>query len=123
MPTKEVFFSIIRASVWTSLVPPDVSVDWGLYGIHMINSNEGWAVGVDHTNKRGVLLQFTKDPDELEQDQNKKVYLADLSPSSDRFRLGIEQCVFPLDDRGMGRGSESHREKRDDAPFFHPPLG
>jgi len=47
---------------WTSVIPPDVSSDWGLSGIHLISPNTGWAVGrtpSDGPNATGVLLRYT----------------------------------------------------------------
>lgn len=47
--------------LWTNIVPPSVSLSWGLYGVSFTSITEGWAVGVDHTNARGTLLRFSKD--------------------------------------------------------------
>jgi len=45
--------------VWTSVIPPDVSNNWELSGIHFTSANEGWAVGTDRGEYyRGVLLQY-----------------------------------------------------------------
>ena len=43
---------------WVDLSPPDVSPDWSLYGVHFTSADEGWAVGTDYYNRKGVLLQF-----------------------------------------------------------------
>jgi photosystem II stability/assembly factor-like uncharacterized protein len=43
---------------WTRVDPPLVSSSWGLRGVHLTSSNEGWAVGRDYTNSRGVLLHY-----------------------------------------------------------------
>jgi hypothetical protein len=45
---------------WTVVTPPNVSSDWGLAGVQFISSAEGWAVGQDSTNKKGVLLHFSE---------------------------------------------------------------
>jgi len=45
-----------RISIWTVTPPPDIDSDWQLSDVHFISSIEGWAVGADHTNKRGALL-------------------------------------------------------------------
>ncbi len=45
---------------WMVVIPPNVSENWGLFGIHLTSSDEGWAVGVDYSNQRGVLLQRSK---------------------------------------------------------------
>lgn len=42
---------------WVSIVPPDVSPNWGLVNGRVL-SGVGWAVGTDVANKRGVILQF-----------------------------------------------------------------
>jgi uncharacterized protein YbdZ (MbtH family) len=41
---------------WTRVDPPLVSSYWGLRGVHLSSPNDGWAVGYDSTNHRGVLL-------------------------------------------------------------------
>jgi hypothetical protein len=46
---------------WTSVTPPDVSSGWGLNGVHFTSSSEGWAVGTDNSNGRGVLLHYSND--------------------------------------------------------------
>jgi hypothetical protein len=45
--------------LWTSVSPPDVSSNWGLSSVDFISPDEGWAVGEDLENKRGVLLHFS----------------------------------------------------------------
>ena len=49
--------------IWPSLSvpPPDVSSDWGLSAVNFISSDQGWAVGQDLQNQRGVLLYFSDD--------------------------------------------------------------
>jgi hypothetical protein len=39
--------------------PPAVSTNWGLVSVQFISSTEGWAVGQDSTNKKGVLLRYS----------------------------------------------------------------
>lgn len=43
---------------WISRSLPGVSSDWELSALHFTSSGEGWAVGRDSTNKRGVILQY-----------------------------------------------------------------
>jgi murein DD-endopeptidase MepM/ murein hydrolase activator NlpD len=43
---------------WTSVTPPDVSAYWYLDDVHFASATEGWAVGEDSTNDRGVLLHY-----------------------------------------------------------------
>jgi hypothetical protein len=43
---------------WTTVDPPSLSSSWGLKGIHLTSSSEGWAVGSDYTNHKGVLLHL-----------------------------------------------------------------
>jgi len=45
---------------WSSVSPPEVSSDWELFDVHVISTTEGWAVGEDYTNSRGVLLHLLK---------------------------------------------------------------
>ena len=44
---------------WESVTPPNISNNWYLMGIHFSSSSEGWAVGYDQVNKRGVLLHYS----------------------------------------------------------------
>jgi len=46
------------AGSWTTIIPPDVSPNWALYGVHFTSGSEGWAVGVDYSNQRGVFLHY-----------------------------------------------------------------
>ena len=41
-----------------NITPPYVSSYWLLQDVHFISSNEGWAVGFDPPNGRGVLLHY-----------------------------------------------------------------
>ena len=41
---------------WSSVPPPHVSVSWVSNSVHFTSSGEGWAVGIDYENHRGVLL-------------------------------------------------------------------
>ena len=43
---------------WEKVNPPAVSLDWTLYGVHFTSRDEGWAVGSDFVNKKGVLLHY-----------------------------------------------------------------
>ena len=54
-------------SLWPKLIglwrmgiggPPSVSSNWELRRVHFTSPNEGWAVGCDYTNRRGVLLHY-----------------------------------------------------------------
>ncbi len=48
--------------LWTAVVPPSVSANWYLWGVHFTppgQGAEGWAVGRDGTNQRGVILHLT----------------------------------------------------------------
>jgi hypothetical protein len=44
---------------WSSVSPPYVSSEWRLNNVHFTSADEGWAVGSDWTNKRGVLLHYS----------------------------------------------------------------
>ena len=60
----EIFIPVLLIAVsaahaeWTVVTPPNISADWSLAGVQFISSSEGWAVGQDFTNKKGVLLHF-----------------------------------------------------------------
>jgi hypothetical protein len=43
---------------WTVVSPPDVSSDWWLTGVFFTSPNEGWAIGNDTSNNRGVFLHY-----------------------------------------------------------------
>ena len=48
----------------------------------MINSTDAWAVGQDRTNKRGVLLRFTKDFEDKNR-QKRLIWQVYLPPQID----------------------------------------
>jgi len=54
-----VSFASFAYSQWSSVNPPNVSKDWLLTEVHFTSPDEGWAVGADTTNKRGVLLRYS----------------------------------------------------------------
>ena len=43
---------------WLYVTPPSVSSNWYLNGVHFTSANEGWAVGTDQANLKGVLLHY-----------------------------------------------------------------
>jgi hypothetical protein len=47
--------------IWPSLkvVPPNVSSDWGLSAVDFLSSDNGWAVGQDFENGKGVILLYS----------------------------------------------------------------
>ena len=51
--------SVVVYAQWTNVNPPNLSSsNWELFGVHLISSNEGWAVGMDSSNNIGVLLHL-----------------------------------------------------------------
>ena len=42
---------------WASVTPPDVSTYWDLRGVHFTSADEGWAVGMDYSNRSAALLR------------------------------------------------------------------
>ena len=46
-------------SQWSSVNPPNVSKDWLLTEVYFPSPDEGWAVGADATNKKGILLHYS----------------------------------------------------------------
>jgi len=46
------------SSNWTWVETPYVSSDWSLNSVHFTSADEGWAVGTDNQNNRGVLLHY-----------------------------------------------------------------
>ncbi len=51
----------IQDLIWpsASIAPPKVSSNWGLSAVHFVSSDNGWAVGEDIENGRGVILLFS----------------------------------------------------------------
>lgn len=43
---------------WQIYLPPQIDGDWELNGVSFPSTGEGWAVGVNHTEKRGMILHF-----------------------------------------------------------------
>jgi len=56
-----IFFSPSVYAQWTSVGPPLVSTYWRLHGVYFTSPSNGWAVGWDGTNSRGVLLHYSGD--------------------------------------------------------------
>jgi len=56
------FINSLAYGQWTSVPPPSVSPDWELGGVHFTSANEGWTVGEDSANHRGVLFRFVPPP-------------------------------------------------------------
>jgi immune inhibitor A len=52
------FIPTIGVDGWTAVSSPDVSSGWWLNGVHFSSSDDGWAVGEDDSNSRGVLLHY-----------------------------------------------------------------
>jgi hypothetical protein len=48
---------------WVFVTPPPVSLQWRLAGVHFSSADEGWAVGGDDVNGRGVLLKYKASQD------------------------------------------------------------
>ena len=51
---------ISPVGIWTLVTPPSVSSNWYPGAVHFTSSSEGWAVGRDNANKKGVLLRYVK---------------------------------------------------------------
>ncbi len=45
---------------WKTYPPPDINMNWVLNSIYFMSPYEGWAVGYDMANQRGVLLRFSE---------------------------------------------------------------
>jgi hypothetical protein len=43
---------------WNLVTPPEVSFEWGLNAVQFTSQSEGWAVGNDAANGRGVILHY-----------------------------------------------------------------
>ena len=48
---------------WFAVTPPIVSPQWGLWNLHFTSPVEGWAVGRDESNGRGVILRYLQKPE------------------------------------------------------------
>jgi putative transposase len=51
--------SALSYADWSNVPPPAVSTNWQLNGVSFTSSGDGWAVGTDNTNFRGVLLHYS----------------------------------------------------------------
>ena len=54
-----IFCGTLAYAQWTSVNPPFVSDAWDLQRVHFGSSYDGWAVGWDYENRRGVLLHYS----------------------------------------------------------------
>ena len=52
------FFVPTTNAEWVSIVPPEVSADWGLTKGNILSSGDGWVIGTDFANKQGAILRF-----------------------------------------------------------------
>jgi hypothetical protein len=43
---------------WQIYLPPQINGDWELNTVSFPSTAEGWAIGVNHTEKRGMILHF-----------------------------------------------------------------
>ena len=44
--------------IWQVYLPPQINGDWELTSVFSPSITEGWAAGVNHTEKRGVMLHY-----------------------------------------------------------------
>ena len=82
------------SSNWINIEPPDVSSNWSLNSVHFTSSNEGWAVGEDSANSRGVLLHYLNGT-------WTSINPPDFSPS-----WGLSSVYFTSPDEGWAVGTE-----------------
>jgi hypothetical protein len=80
---------------WTSVSPPPVSSGWNLNGVHFTSSGEGWAVGDDYKNFRGVLLHYSAGT------------WTSVSPPAVSTSWGLEGVYFASPDEGWAVGRDS----------------
>jgi hypothetical protein len=53
-----------RNGSWSTVAAPVVSSQqWGLSNLHFMSSDEGWAVGRDESNRRGIILRSSQKPE------------------------------------------------------------
>ncbi len=90
-----VFLSSFNANAqWVSIVPPEVSSNWGLNNGRVLTNGVGWAVGTDVANKRGVILQFRSnswrvfDPPNVSSDW--ELNAVGYSTGNDAWAVGID---------------------------------
>lgn len=85
---------------WTSIMPPDVSSDWGLSGVRSLRSGGAWMVGSDFENGTGVLLHFVDgswDPD---------VIIPDVS-----LNWGLSSVDFVSSNEGWAVGEDFENKR------------
>jgi hypothetical protein len=90
--------SIVFAK-WTSVIPPDVSSDWVLWNLYFTSPSDGWAVGRDEDNWRGVLLHYSNGA-------WKSVTLPDVSPE---WQLSGVHFASPSDGWAVGYDVDNGR--------------
>jgi hypothetical protein len=44
---------------WAVVTPPAISADWQLFDVDFSSKDDGWAVGYDASNKKGILLHYS----------------------------------------------------------------
>ena len=94
------FFNSLALGQWISVSPPSVSTNWQLYGIHFASPTEGWAVGGDYTNIRGVLLSYSGST------------WTSVPPPSVSTNWQLYGVYFTSPSRGMGSGMGCDKSKR-----------
>ncbi len=82
---------------WVSVMPPEVSANWGLNKIRIFSSGDGWAVGVDAANKRGVILQLkdhiwsSGNPPNVSSDwELNSLYVISINDGWDIWAVGVD---------------------------------
>jgi hypothetical protein len=49
-----------KRNIWQVYLPPQIDADWGLSSVFFPSVAEGWAVGTNHTEKRGMILHYVR---------------------------------------------------------------
>ena len=80
---------------WVSVVPPEVSSDWYLYGVSFSSVDEGWAVGLDIANGVGVIFHYYYGSWSAE------------TPPKPSLNWGLAGVCFPSVNEGWAVGGEN----------------
>jgi hypothetical protein len=84
------------------VTPPSVSPGWGLCGVHFTSPHEGWVVGDDYANRKGVLLHYSIWPTDFDSKLSIKGFTQD-SRAADGWCHIYPNGTFLLYDESIGR--------------------
>jgi hypothetical protein len=83
-----------KRNIWQVFLPPEIDGDWELRDVYVTSNTESWAVGVNHTQKRGIMFHLYQ----LRWDEVIPPVLgSDWDFNSGHFPLAYFGCVSGVD--------------------------